>query len=79
MNSIGTPSWKRSDIELTKMVRPVFQRFGMWRDVRSRLMRPFHLGRPPDFLVTPATHSVQNPPCVPGHGRSSGDHLNRKE
>src|SRR5215813_3726499 len=53
INSNGTPSWKRSDIELTKMVLPTFQRLGNSSEASSRVIRPFHLYRPPVFRVRP--------------------------
>src|SRR5262249_54159781 len=42
MNSSGTSSWNRSDIELTKISRPFFHRRGSSSEAGSFFITPFH-------------------------------------
>ncbi|MNR21987.1 hypothetical protein D3C85_1389190 [compost metagenome] len=54
MNSAGTSSWNRSDIELTNILRGFRHFSGASSDASSRRTLPVQMYRLPLFLVRPA-------------------------
>jgi hypothetical protein len=54
MNSSGTSSWNRSDMELTNTRRGFAHVAGVSSAKGSRTILPVHFARPPLFRVVPA-------------------------